>query len=297
MQVNASNIEFLYGALNSAFNEGLAMATPRYREVATIVPSSSAYNSYAWMGNLPSMREWLGDRQFKNLMAYKYAIENKDWELTIEVDRNDIEDDQIGLYKPLLQEMGRSVEMHPDELIFPLLAAGNSTLCYDGQFFFDTDHPGFTAAGAPTVYSNWGAGGGALWALLDLSRPLKPLIFQQRKAPAFQSFTSMNDWHTFNRRKFVYGVDSRDNVGYGLWQLAYGSQQTLNETNFLTAYTAMMNLRNDTGKPLNVRPSVIVVGPSNFGAARSLFEVATLTTGGVNPNYNMVKVIVSPYFT
>ena len=44
------------------------------------------------------MREWIGDREIQNLSASDYTIKNKDYELTVGVDRNDIEDDTLGIY-------------------------------------------------------------------------------------------------------------------------------------------------------------------------------------------------------
>ncbi len=65
------------------------------------------------------------------------------------------------------------------------------------------------------------------WFLMDVSKPVKPLIFQQRKKPVFTSLDKPDDVNVFMRKKYLYGVDSRDNAGYGLWQLAYGSDGTI----------------------------------------------------------------------
>ena len=49
------------------------------------------------MGNIARMKEWLGERQINNLKRYQWAIDNKDWEDTIEIERNDVEDDMLGM--------------------------------------------------------------------------------------------------------------------------------------------------------------------------------------------------------
>ena len=59
--------------------------------------------------------------------------------------------------------MGRASQVFPDELVFGLLKTGGSTLCYDGQFFFDTDHPVFPnvdGTGTAVLVSNVAAGAG-----------------------------------------------------------------------------------------------------------------------------------------
>ena len=60
------------------------------------------------MGKVPRLREWIGDRQIHNLAAHSWTIVNKDWEATIEVDRNDIEDDRLGLYNIQAKQAGES---------------------------------------------------------------------------------------------------------------------------------------------------------------------------------------------
>jgi phage major head subunit gpT-like protein len=67
------------------------------------------------------------------------------------------------------------------------------------------------------------AGKDSAWYLLCTTRPIKPLIYQQRKKAAFVSLTSDTDINVFMRKKYLYGADSRGNAGYGFWQMAYGS--------------------------------------------------------------------------
>jgi len=64
------------------------------------------------------------------------------------------------------------------------------------------------------------------WHLLCTKRPIKPLIFQQRKKAKFVSKTSETDDNVFMSKKFIYGVDSRGNAGFGFWQMAVGSDGT-----------------------------------------------------------------------
>jgi phage major head subunit gpT-like protein len=109
--------------------------------------------------------------------AQGYTITNKLFEASVSVPRVDIEDDSVGVYKPLFGEMGRAAKSFPDELIFGLLGLGRTTLCYDNQYFFDVDHPVY-----PTWTDRRGANvanfideaGGTPWYLLDTSRVIKP---------------------------------------------------------------------------------------------------------------------------
>lgn len=74
-------------------------------------------------------------------MAYSYTIKNKDFELTVKIPANDIADDQLGIYNPIVSEMGLAAKTHPDELIFNLLGNGFTNNGYDEVPFFSDNHP------------------------------------------------------------------------------------------------------------------------------------------------------------
>ena len=136
MIVNQQSLRGIYVGFNTLFNRAFEGVTPLYTQIATTTPSTTDSETYAWLGDIPGMREWIGDREIQNLSASDYTIKNKDFELTVGVDRNAIEDDKIGLYNPSVEMLGESAAAHPDELIFSLLAGGFSEKCYDGQPFF-----------------------------------------------------------------------------------------------------------------------------------------------------------------
>ncbi|CAH8721005.1 Mu-like prophage major head subunit gpT family protein [Paenibacillus melissococcoides] len=56
------------------------------------------------------------------------------------------------------------------------------------------------------------------WFLLCTTKPLKPLIYQERKAARFVAMDRDTDENVFMRKQFLYGVDGRSNAGYGFWQ-------------------------------------------------------------------------------
>jgi phage major head subunit gpT-like protein len=272
---NSANLHTIFEGYSTAFHQGLEGAPRHWDRVAMKAPSSSRNNTYGWLGQLPSMREWLGERVIKNLRAHSYAIENVTFESTIEVPRTDIEDDQYGVFSPLFSEMGQQAGEHPDQLVFSLLADGFSGLCYDGKPFFAADHSVRNASGADTAVSNIQDGTDPAWFLLDCSRALKPLIFQERTKYNLTALTSATDESVFMRDKFLYGVRARVNAGYGLWQLAFGSKAPLTAENYEAARLAMRSITGDEGRPLNIRPDTLVVPPALEGDARRLVKNAT----------------------
>ena len=70
------------------------------------------------------------------------------------------------------------------------------------------------------------AGHDSSWFLLCTNRPVKPLIYQQRKKAKFVSKTQETDENVFMKKQFLYGADSRGNAGFGFWQMAFGSDGT-----------------------------------------------------------------------
>jgi phage major head subunit gpT-like protein len=294
MIINRSNLSDLFIAYNAAFNMGFRMAESRWNMLATMVPSTSSQNRYAWLGQFPQMREWIGDRQIQSMAAHDYTISNKRHEATVGVSRDDIEDDNYGIYSPMMQEMGYAAATHPDQIVFDLLVNGTTNNCYDGQSFFDTSHP-VGEAGSIVATSNYQSGAGTPWFLLDTRRPLKPFIFQVRKGYNFVSKVDETDENVFHRNEYLYGVDARVNGGYGFWQMAYRSDATLDATNYRAARAAMKTLKSDKGRPLGIRPTLLVCGPSNESAANEVIKVERLASGATNPDWNNVEVLVSEY--
>lgn len=297
MIINKHSLTALFVAFKAAFAGGLGQAKSQYNLIATTVPSTTATEEYGWLGKFPGMREWLGDRVVHGAATHGYSIKNKKFEMTVGVPRESIDDDQYGVYTPMMTEMGSAAGAHPDELVFGLISAGPSTLCYDGQNFFDTDHPVIDAAGVEQSQSNWdnNSGSGTAWYLLDCKRSLKPVIFQSRKKPMFVAKTAETDDNVFFASEYVYGVDSRCNVGFGFWQLAYGSRKTLDETNLIAAFVAMTSRKGDHGRSLGIRPSVLLVPPSLEWAARKLVNSTTLANGEDNVLKGVVEVVVGDW--
>ncbi|QOX79799.1 Mu-like prophage major head subunit gpT family protein [Trichlorobacter lovleyi] len=141
MIVNASTLSQIFINLKTTFNKAFDAAPSRWQKVAMLVPSGTKTNDYKWLANFPRMRKWIGDKQVKALAAFGYSITNDDYEATVEVDRNDIEDDQLGIYAPQAEMAGFSAKQLPDEIVSDLENGVFTQKCYDGQYMCDTDHP------------------------------------------------------------------------------------------------------------------------------------------------------------
>lgn len=140
MIVNKATIVAVFTSLKTTFNNAFDAAPTDWQKTAMLVPSGSGQNDYTWLSAFPKMRKWIGDKVIKALSAFKYTIVNDDFEATVEVDRNDIEDDNLGIYAPQAQMAGFSAKKLPEEIVDELKNNAFINKCYDGQYFYDTDH-------------------------------------------------------------------------------------------------------------------------------------------------------------
>ncbi|MCP1375385.1 Mu-like prophage major head subunit gpT family protein [Dyella lutea] len=302
MLVNKENLSLVFINLKTTFNKAFDAAPTQWDKTAMLVPSGSSQNNYDWLDRFPKMRKWIGDKVIRALTANQYTVVNDDWEATVGVRRNDIEDDNLGIYAPMAQDAGYSAKTLPDEIVSDLKNNAFVNKCYDGQYFYDTDHPvgdgngntvsvsnkgtakldsstraaataSYGAArtaimnmtdnegrklglvpnvlevppaleavariiceapklddngpnpfkGTATVLVNPRLSSATAWFLHCTDRPVKPYIYQQRKAPVFVQQINPEADDVFSRGEYKYGAEARAAGGYSFWQMSYGS--------------------------------------------------------------------------
>jgi phage major head subunit gpT-like protein len=316
MEISAANLTALFTGFDVVFQRGFEKPPSYYESICTIVRSTSRQTTYPWLGRTTRFREWLGDRVIQALESHSYTIVNKNFEDTVSIDRNDVEDDTYGVYEPIIEQLGWDTKIHPDMLLFQMIknavADPTSVAGYDGQPFFSASHPVGPAgrADADSTASNvTSSGSGAYWFVIDASRAIRPFIFQLRREYAVTRMSALTDEAVFNRREFRYGVDGRANTGVGLWQLAYASNLDLsNPANYGAARAAMRSFRTDGGAPfgaLSSRKGVyLLVPPALEEVARQLLNSEFMVGAGASssvPTSNIWKnsadLIVSEYLS
>ena len=141
MLINKAVLTQIFTNIKATFNKAFDAAPSQWQKIAMRVNSTTSVEDYAWLNNFPKMREWIGEKFVKSLETNKYSLKNKPYEATVEILRDNIEDDQLGFIGPQAQGAGFAAKQWPDELVFDAVNQGTSTICHDGQYFFDTDHP------------------------------------------------------------------------------------------------------------------------------------------------------------
>ena len=140
MLINKANLDELFFNLKATYDRHWEDTEAQWPKIAMLVASMSARNEYKWLSKFPRMREWIGEKTIKQFEGSAYTIVNKDWEATVEVDRNDIEDDMLSIYAPQAQMAGYSAKRFPDEIVFSLVNNGFANKGYDNKTFFATNH-------------------------------------------------------------------------------------------------------------------------------------------------------------
>lgn len=287
-EISSAFMQTLDVGVRTQFNQFLQTAPSMFKMISMVIPSTSRANFYPKLDELPGLREWLGDRVVHRMKSGGFSIENKTFEGTIGIDRDDIDDDNFGIFNIGIQQLGKNAGDFPDLLVFGLLKKGTTTKCWDGQNFFDADHETSDATGKTVSYANistplTGETAGPMWFLFDTTRPLQPMIFQNRRDFSITSKTALDDDNVFRAKEFLWGTDGRCNAGFGLWQLAYASTRPLNAESYGAARAAMASQRRADGVPYGIKPNVLMVPSSLEGAANGLMKsdlVAQLQSDG-----------------
>lgn len=136
--VDTSTLTAIYEAVRALFLDIYNSTPPTYTDYAMEVESTAQVEQYHWLGAFPSMKEWVSERTAERIGAFMYSVENRNYEGTITIDMNDIEDDRLGLYRPLVEAAARTARNHPAQLALQVFE--QNPTAYDGNPMFSPSH-------------------------------------------------------------------------------------------------------------------------------------------------------------
>ncbi len=175
MQITKASLDAIFWQFDLRFKQAYQEQPIFWDQYATLAPSAARETHYGWIGKIPRLREWIGERQFNNLASRGYVIVNKKYEDSIRVKREDIEDDQIGVYQGYVDALGQQSRLWPEDVLTSVLETGLTATAFDGQPFFHNSHPvDVDNPGLGTYQNRWDVnalGGG-------ISRPLNAANYQ-----------------------------------------------------------------------------------------------------------------------
>lgn len=109
-------------------------------QISMRVASNQAVESYGFLGQVPQMQEWLGGREAKYLREFSFDLRNKDYEATLGIKDKDMRRDKTDQVRVRVNDLAVRAMRFPTKLVSDLILTAESATCYDGQFYFDTDH-------------------------------------------------------------------------------------------------------------------------------------------------------------
>ena len=110
------------------------------KDIAMYFTSDQDTEKYPWIGMVSKMREWVGGRQPKGFRDNQIEVANKHFEATLDILVKDLRRDKTGQIRARIAELATRANAHWASLLSTLLINAASSVCYDGQYFFDTDH-------------------------------------------------------------------------------------------------------------------------------------------------------------
>lgn len=129
--------------------------TPRYTQLATVQPSTSAKNQYPQAIDAAAVKEWIGERTVHGLVLVGAEVTNQKWELTYGIKREALDDDMSGAVSMLLSRVRSGAgkfARHKDKLVFNVLK--NNGTCLDGLALFHDSHKVNPADAAAGTFDN-----------------------------------------------------------------------------------------------------------------------------------------------
>lgn len=152
--------------VRTGFLQGMRAYTPIRSAFTSEPPSTGAFETYADMGALPWPRQVTGQPagtatdertgaqvagglseggpvQMIGANEVAMVLYNDGFEITVGIYHDAINDNRVGNLENWARSAGARFEQFKDYQCFDALNSGGAStygLCYDGQFFFDTDH-------------------------------------------------------------------------------------------------------------------------------------------------------------
>lgn len=142
--LDREKLDAAYVTFSTLFDMQLTRTPTVFQDITTVIPVASTQVDFKWLGDTPKMQEWIGQRAINKLRAETHSIRTKNWANGIEVERDDLDDDKLGLIAPRITSLAQEGMWHIEDLVFDFFndadSGAASALCYDGQPLLDNAH-------------------------------------------------------------------------------------------------------------------------------------------------------------
>jgi phage major head subunit gpT-like protein len=164
--ITPTNLNIFFTALDTRFWQAFSNAPTWVDQIATTYPTNTEQWLMGWIGMLDKLRVWKGPRIVRTPAPQTYGVGILPFELTEEIDEFKLEDDQHGIYGPVVAHMGEMSKKWPDYTVRDLVeglgdfASTGAQTGTDGVSHWSTVHPvDFYDSGKGTYVNDYGASG------------------------------------------------------------------------------------------------------------------------------------------
>lgn len=196
----------------------------------TELKSTGREENYSFGNMVTRMREFTGNRDFQKFDVESYKIGNKTYSNGFLVNKEDVDDDKIGMYPQQAKQLVEQAKVFTSDLALQALCLkGTTGLCFDKSPFFSTTHNIGSVSG--TIPGGEGGGNilnftaaasdGNTFKLIFLMNSgavggIKPIVVQERE-PLGALETNAGTPEGEEKREYRYWCQARWGVGYGFW--------------------------------------------------------------------------------
>jgi len=148
MQITQGNLEAVFTGLKATFAEAVQTTeNERILRMMEVVPSTSGTETYPVATLLGDLEEVLDEVTITSIGAFVQSVPNRTFARIVQVHRNDIADDNVGVYRPGVRQLGRRAALYPLRLAAEVLLAGFTEEWIDGTTVFSAEHEWVGGAG------------------------------------------------------------------------------------------------------------------------------------------------------
>lgn len=182
MLITPTSLQFFFTDLETRFWTAYGAAPTFADKIATVIPVGTEQSIYGWIGMVDKMREWVGPRTVHSPAPQTYTLINQNFELTESVDKFKLEDDQFGIYYPMVQFMGIQAKKWTDIQLRDLLTnsgsqIGTRQIGLDQLTHWNTAHPVDFYDSSKGTFCNDFTGGGVVVNGVTVGGALAPTAF------------------------------------------------------------------------------------------------------------------------
>jgi phage major head subunit gpT-like protein len=145
---------------SAVFYRNLEIAESKlvYPRIAQRLPMRGTTMHIEWIGQVPSMAQWVGDRPCESVAGQGFDLNSVLYTTPrTRIPRTVADDDQLGQFDSLPAAHAAAAMQHREQLVAQLLIAGIATNCYDGTPWLGNAHQDEAEA----AQTNYQAGAGS----------------------------------------------------------------------------------------------------------------------------------------